>query len=364
MQTKMQRYWRALSSPSDIRRFAGLLALLTYLPISLISCHQSTPVSQSTYYVLGTEVNIQIRGLGQADASSALAEAQHTLRQIHQQWHAWEPGMLEQLNLALAAGRCAEIDEGLRRVLHQARTAERLTQGHFNAAAGGIIRAWGFHTSNYPLTSAPPSADVLAPLLNARPSLSQVDLELACVSATNPAVRIDLGGIGKGAAVDLIVDQLKAANASHGLVNAGGDLRGFASGEQSWRIAIANPLAQQPLAILTLAEDEAVFTSGGYTRYGDYQGQRYAHILDPQSGQPARGAVSATVIADSGAVADAAATALVVAGPQGAAQIYRAMALKHLLLISADGCLTMDPNLAARLDYTQKAPACINVVPM
>ncbi len=335
---------------------------MAFILATATGCQRSPETIQATYFVLGTEVSIELGGMTEADARASLAKSQRLLQHIHRQWHAWEPGMLTTLNAAFREGQCLTIPAPLREVLKQAKNAEQLSGGLFNAAAGSLVKAWGFHTSEYPLTSAPPTETALQELLNQQPSMADVDLESACVASRNSAVSIDLGGIGKGAAVDQVITLLESQGARFGLVNAGGDLRGFGTKPAPWRIAIRNPLDSSPLALLEIRGDESVFTSGSYARYGQHQGQRYAHILDPRSGKPAMSLTSATVIATTGTLADAGATALMVAGPQNAASVARSMGLGFWLIIEPDGCITINAPLASRLRYPAAPPACLNVL--
>lgn len=359
----MRRHWKASSSRCNSVSRPGITILGVFaLLASTASCQRSPETTQATYFVLGTEVTIAMGGLTEAHAHATLANVQQTLQNIHTQWHAWEPGMLTALNGAFQEDQCLAISQPLREVLEQAQNAEKRSGGLFNAATGGLIKAWGFHTSEYPLTSAPPAAADLQILIQQRPSMMDVDLGSDCVSSNNPAVKIDLGGIGKGAAVDQVTSLMKRQGVAYGLVNAGGDLRGFGAKPQPWRIAIRNPSQTSPLALLELRGDESVFTSGGYARYGQHEGERYAHILDPRTGKPAMDVLSATAIASTGAVADAGATALIVAGPDNAMVIARSMGLTHLLIIEPDGCVSMDAELASRLHYPAKSPDCLNIL--
>ncbi len=130
---------------------------------------------------------------------------------------------------------------------------------------------------------------------------------------------LDLGGIAKGAVADHLADYLEARGFENYLIDAGGDIlvSGQKFGEQPWVIAIRHPRSEQLLAVVklgALGQRTAIVTSGDYERYFDRDGRRYHHILDPRTGFPAAGAVSVTVISDSGARADALATAAFVLG--------------------------------------------------
>jgi thiamine biosynthesis lipoprotein len=115
------------------------------------------------------------------------------------------------------------------------------------------------------------------------------------------------------------------------------------------------------LAALEVSGDESVFTSGNYERYREHEGVRYNHILDPRSGMPVDGVTSVTVIHDNGAVADAAATALVVAGPDEWHRIARQMGIKYVMLVDDKGVVYMNPRMQQRVQFQETPPADIRL---
>jgi thiamine biosynthesis lipoprotein len=153
--------------------------------------------------------------------------------------------------------------------------------------------------------------------------------------------------------VDLAIEHLKTQAVKGAIVNAGGDVRTFGTqGGRAWRIAVQNPLGGI-IGIIETDSDEAVFTSGNYQRFGvDENGFRYAHILDPRTGWPVSQVLSATVIADSGMVADAAATALVVAGLDEWQQVATGMQLDFVLLTDEAGKVYVTRAMQARLQLS------------
>ena len=103
-----------------------------------------------------------------------------------------------------------------------------------------------------------------------------------------------------------------------------------------------------------------MYTSGDYERYFDYGGKRYQHIIDPRSGYPAEGAMSATVIYPGGGVGGGASTALMVAGPQGWREVVRGMQLKYAMLIASDRTVYMTPAMAKRIHFeVEPAPRVV-----
>ncbi|MGD8325090.1 MAG: FAD:protein FMN transferase, partial [Gammaproteobacteria bacterium] len=161
---------------------------------------------------------------------------------------------------------------------------------------------------------------------------------------------IDLGGIAKGEVVDRLLDLFAAAGIENVLVNAGGDVRVRGRrGERQWTIGIQSPRADGLLGSITLNDGEAAFTSGDYERYFDSDEGRSHHLLDPISGRPATHTQATTVIAGNGALADAAATALFVAGPARWRRIAAALGIELALRVDADGHVEMTPAMRERV---------------
>ena len=134
------------------------------------------------------------------------------------------------------------------------------------------------------------------------------------------------------------------------MINAGGDLRVIGQhGERPWRIGIRHPRKDGVIAWLDAEANESIFTSGDYERYYIHDGKRYHHILDPRTGYPAAGAISVTVIHQNAGIADAAATALFVAGAEHWHEIARAMDIKYVMLIDTNLRVHMNPAMQKRI---------------
>jgi thiamine biosynthesis lipoprotein len=121
-------------------------------------------------------------------------------------------------------------------------------------------------------------------------------------------------------------------------------------------VGVRHPQGKGVLAALELHDGESVHTSGNYERYSEHEGIRYGHIIDPRTGYPGREIVSATVIHDNGATADAAATALVLAGRADWQRIASQMGVELAMLVDEAGTVHMPPAMAARVRFTGEPP--------
>ncbi len=146
------------------------------------------------------------------------------------------------------------------------------------------------------------------------------------VSFKNTGMKIGMGAIAKGYAIDRVVQMIRAEGIYDFLIDAGGDL--FVSGKSCrgdlWRIGVRHPLKKEVTMERLHLTDQAVATSGNYERYFEIQDERYSHIIDPRSGYPVENNLSVTVMAPSALEADALATALSILSPEeGLSLIHR-----------------------------------------
>lgn len=293
------------------------------------------------FYVFGTLVNVQLPGADREQAVEVFSSVQSELQRMHREWHAWEPGELTRLNAALKAGQAMQTTPEIVDLLQRSQSLERNSGGHFNPAIGGLVSLWGFHTSDFPIVGPPPEDAAIDALVEARPSTLDLVLEGDSVRSKNPAVQLDFGGIGKGYATDRACEIIRRKGLTAAIVNAGGDIRTMGDNAgKPWRIAVRDPGADMDGGIagaIEVSGDVAVFTSGNDQRFRENAGERFAHILDPRTGRPVAHVASATVVAGDGTTADAAATAIVVAGPGQWPRVAADMGIEAALVIEASG---------------------------
>jgi thiamine biosynthesis lipoprotein len=231
---------------------------------------------------------------------------------------------LARLNATAASG-WQPVSEELLAVLTRARRLHDATGGAFDIAAGALVRTWGFLRR----AGRVPDAEALA-IARAASGMHLLEIDAAArrVRFARGGVELNPGAIGKGLAIDAAIDHLAAAGVVSVLVHGGQSsvralgIQGPAvGGRHGWRVGLAHPARPgRRLATFTLV-DRALGTSGSGTQFFLDRGRRLGHILDPRTGEPADGVLSATVLAPCAADADALATALYVLGRDGLARV-------------------------------------------
>jgi thiamine biosynthesis lipoprotein len=256
------------------------------------------------------------------------------------------------LNQALRAERPAVVTPSLRAMIRMSAQLEDESYGLFNAGLGGAVGAWGFH-DDVMRPGPRPSLAELARWRNARPSLAQLEIRGHEVRSRNPLLQLDFGAVAKGFAIDWSLGLLRGHGIDDALVNLGGNLAAMGQGGMApWRIGIRDPWSSAGLiARLHTRGREAVVTSGSYERFRVLDGERFTHILDPLTSAPASELVSVTVVHGCAARADAAATALLVAGPQRWRRVAQRMRVHEVLVVDRDGHGEATAALARRLQF-------------
>ncbi len=345
---------------------AGLL-LAGLLLAGLFRANGGNQLYQQQFYVFGTLVDISIWGLAEQQASEAVNAIANDFQTKHRNWHAWHSSPLTDLNQALATGQTRTVQEtSLLPMLKQAKQLFNQSDGLFNPAIGQLIGLWGFHTDDFSDNLPLPSPDKIAELVALAPSMDDIKINGNRISSRNRAVQLDFGAFAKGYAVDLAIEKLRQLGVQNAIINAGGNLKAIGKkGEKPWLIGIRHPSGKGVLAACSVSGEESIITSGNYERFREYQGVHYSHIIDPRNGMPTQGLTSVTVIDSSGARADAASTALTVAGLQDWHRIAQQMGVKYVMLVDEAGTVYMNPAMAARVQFLpEKMPKIVVSEPL
>ena len=283
--------------------------------------------------VMGTDLKIEALGTDAAKLDLAIAAAVAELNRVEDLMTDWRPSELMRLNAAAGTGP-VEVDPELGRLIGRALDISGFTDGAFDVTYAGVGRLWDF--KRVPV-QVPDQAAVDAALLNV--GYQRVVMNAERTTVDLPAgMSIGLGGIAKGYGVDRAMSVLMEHGVEHGIVNAGGDLKalGRKLGEP-WEVAIRHPRDEERVLAVIPVVNSCIVTSGDYARFFEYEGQRYHHILDPRTGFPSRGCMSATVVAPEAATADALATALCVLGPERGLELVESLSRVEALLVGLDG---------------------------
>ncbi|VAW92400.1 FAD:protein FMN transferase [hydrothermal vent metagenome] len=338
---------------SSLIKFKIVLLILV-----LSACSKTTPnnkLIKDSQFIFGTIVTIAFYGDNTMRTNQALKSIRQDFNALQKSWSPWDDRAMARVNKLIKTTKWFSYNPVVHTLLTDGKKYSFLSQELFNPTMGGLTKLWGFNTSDNML-SQPPAPSNIKKLLSNKTSMQDIRLKGVRMKSDNPNVVLDFGGMAKGLAVDLAITNLKKFNINNAIINAGGDIKVIGShGDKPWHIGIRHPRGKNSiLAGVDLNSNESIFTSGDYERYFISDGIRYHHILDPRTGYPATQTMSVTVIHSNAALADAAATALFVAGPQKWHEIAQAMAIKYVLLIDQKGNIYMNPAMQKRIRFQQK----------
>lgn len=331
------------------RQLAALL--LTIFALSLTACGETAAESETrTVYAMDTVMNLTVYGENAAAALESAEKELHTLDEAVLSRTA-EGSELYALNTSNGETVECGADDILPALIETALTISDATEGAFDPTLAPVLDAWGFTKDERHV----PSADELKELLS-HTGCGKVALEKTADGWTVTLLdgaQLDLGGIAKGYAADLLRTQLEKEGVTSATLDLGGDV--FVMGRKTdgsdWRIAVKDPADTESYLGVVSAADKFIVTSGVYERYFEENGVRYHHILDPKTGCPAEsGLVSVTVLCGNGAWADALSTACFVLGPDGALALRDDLADQgtgfELILVTDDGRVLYTDGLA------------------
>ncbi len=290
------------------------------------------------FFAMDTHMTVTIYG---PTADVVAADAQSEVERLDALFNAEnEDSEIGRLNKS----RAASLSEDTRRLLKLALEYSGETDGAFDPTVRPLVRLWGFTSGDYRVPSSSEIASALA--LVDHDAVSVTDNE---AKITRKGVEIDLGGIAKGYTSDALTEMLSTEGIRGAIVDLGGNIQTFGKKPDGsdWKVAVKDPDGDGSLCTLTVGE-KAVVTSGGYERYFTENDKTYCHIIDPESGRPVENDLSSvTIVADSGALADALSTALFVMGREKAEEFWKSSSLDFdFLLYTTDKKLYVSEGIA------------------
>jgi FAD:protein FMN transferase len=325
---------------------AGMAVLL--LAAGAGGCGQRTVEYQATEMHLGTAVEIAARGPDRDKLEAAVGGAFAEIARLEAMMSATrDDSELAAVNRG-AGGAAVPVSAELFEVIARSLEASKESGGAFDATVGALRGVWSFDPDD---PRAATDAEIAARLPLVSWKGVALDRQRRAVGLARPGMRIDLGGIAKGYAVDRALAKLRDAGVTMALVNAGGDLAALGPhGDRPWSVGLQDPRRRGQLIARLAVQDQAVATSGDYERFFVKNGVRMSHILDPRTGRPATGCRSVSVFAPAAWQADAFATAIFVLGPGDGMALARRLGL-GAVIIDADGRRLTSPGLAGRIEW-------------
>ncbi|MDT8281712.1 MAG: FAD:protein FMN transferase [Gammaproteobacteria bacterium] len=355
-------HYKTLKFINTCRFRLGFLFRLAVAASLLNACSQDAKQYNYSIFAFGTLIDITLYDVEQQLAEDAFEQLQKDFDWYQQNWSSWTNGDLAQLNIKLATANSRSappisVPGHLIPLIKTSMVLSEKSHNYYNPAIGRLINLWQFHKYQDADIQPPDNKSIMA-LVGQNPQMSDLSFNQDDqLLNTNPSVSLNFGAFAKGYAIGLEIEKLKKYGIHNAVINAGGDLTVIGQhGDRAWNIGIRDPRSEQIMASVSVSNNESVFTSGDYERVYIYQGQRYHHILDPSTGYPTDDAQSVTVIDDNPGLADAAATAIFVAGSENWPSIAKKMGIRYVMLVDAKGDIHLSPAMQKRIKILNKLP--------
>lgn len=346
--------WELVDLPKLNRRKFLVCGIGLGLATQLNGCSQTVQPYRAQIPVFGTLVDLLIYCASSTQANRAIYAVEQTFHQFHQDWHAWEQGgILSKINQAIATQTPISVADSVKDFIQTSQQLCRQSLRLFDPGIGKLVALWGFHSEQW--QGPPPDKPLIQQWLDQRPSILDLSFQGNQLTANNPQVQLDFGGNAKGLALDIAMQSLKNSKVDAALVSIGGDMKalGVKPNGTPWQVGVQSPEnPQQTITQLKLYANESLVTSGTYQRFFEWQGKHYSHLINPNTGWPVdteQSFVSVTVIHPDAMRADAAASALLIAGKSQWQKVASQMDISLALAIDAEGRSYQLGNLGNRM---------------
>jgi thiamine biosynthesis lipoprotein len=313
------------------RNIMPLLAGFVIL-VALCSLATAQPIRvEESRYAMGSLYVIEAWGEDRPRLQRALQEALDEVDRLDRLLsHYKKESELSRVNREAWPGP-VRTDQELFDLLEASLNYSRASNGAFDISVGPLMRAWGFFRGDGRYPRDAERREALARIGYRKVKLARATRS---ITFTQPGVELDLGGIGKGYAVDRAGTVLRRAGVAAALISAGGSsilAIGHPPGKTAWTVSLQDPYDAEKPALPIQLRDEALSVSGSAEKFFELNGRRYSHIMDPRTGHPVESVLSVAVVSRTGIDGDALDNAFFVLGPRRASGLRRRYPVREVI---------------------------------
>lgn len=293
---------------------------------------------------MGTAIRVELWADDEATGEAAIAAVMAEMHRIDRAMSPYKPeSELSRINRE-AAERPVPISQEMFDILSRSIEFSKISGGAFDITFSSVGYLY-----DYRRHIKPTDKDIEQALPGIDYRHIQLDARKRTVRFARPGVRIDLGGIGKGHAVDNGIALLKKRGITQAIVTAGGDSRVLGDrGGRPWMVGIRDPRRKDNMVAVIPLINSAISTSGDYERYFEVDGERYHHILNPKTGRSATGVHSVSVIGPDATTTDGLTKPVFILGPEKGLRLIESIPGIDAVIIDADGKMFYSSGLQGR----------------
>ncbi len=306
--------------------------------------------------LMGTVVEITMMGGDSKRFDEAAGAAFKRIAGLEKVFSSYDPGSAVS-RISRSAGRAVKVPAEVIGVIKKALLVARLSDGAFDPTVGAMAGIWGFSGEKKHVPTREEVEKVL-PLVNYRNVY--VDEKAGTVRLLKKGMTLNLGGVAKGYIVEQAGLELTKKGVTRAIIKAGGDMflvnKAGAMTNANFILGMQDPREKDKILGEAYARYGAVATSGDYERFFTKDGKRYSHILDPQTGYPARRSRAATIVAKDPTIADALSTAVFVLGPKKGLALIESLDDVEGVIVGSDGFIHNSSGFKGRIFRTGSMP--------
>lgn len=326
-----------------------VLILAALITVGACAAGPSPPqLVERSFVSMGSSLRVALWTTHEMKAITAADQVYDEFNRLEALLSVWRPGSdVVRLNAAAGAQPVAVSRDTLE-VLTAARIGSERTDGKFDITFGALAEIWKFDHDQDNSVPSRAAIDSRLPLVDFRAVHVNAAQQTAFIA--RPGVRVHLGGIGKGYAVDAAVALLRQQGFRDFLIQAGGDT--YAAGTNNgtpWKLGIADPRGSHEAFAALDVRDATVSTSGDYERSFMKEGVRYHHLIDPDLGEPARGCRSVTIVTNRATMADVLSTGVFIMGPDKGMALIEQLPDVEGVIVTASNEVLVSSGLRSRI---------------
>lgn len=285
--------------------------------------------------IMGTSVSVELWDTNESHAQQCIQQVMNFMRHVDDEMSPFKPESELSLLNREAAKHPVKVSSELFDVIKTSVHFSELSNGVFDVTFSSVGYRYDYRNGVHPS-----DAQITKDLDKIDYHLLKLDEKNLTIHYGKPGVRVDLGGIAKGWAVDRSIEKLQACGIQQAIVSAGGDSRIIGDRQgRPWMIGIKDPRNPTASAVVIPLSDTAISTSGDYERYFIEKGKRYHHILNPRTGKPADACRSVSILAPTATMTDGLTKPVFILGPEKGLALIEKLKGVDAIVIDKDGKL-------------------------
>jgi thiamine biosynthesis lipoprotein len=303
---------------------------LVLLAIALFTGCVRDRTLQKTETIMGTDVTITVIARSREEGEAAIDAGMAELRRLDAMMSLYKDASeITKVNLAAGKGP-VHVSPEMIEVVEHAATISKISDGVFDVTIGPLVVLWQMRLKEGKI----PTDDELSrirPLVNYRNII--VNRKASTIFLTKAGMIMDFGGM-KGYMADRVADLFRERGIENAVIAVAGDIwvLGHREDGSPWRIGVQHPREHDKTVTVLELSDKYVSTSGDYERFVIREKKRYHHIIDPRTGKPSKGVISATLIGDKGAFIDPLTKIPFILGPEEGMKIVRKFGAEAIIV--------------------------------